>query len=91
MKDRHDDEGDLDQAENRSMSALIDDFQVPVCVYCKRGTTPQRLVQTWYNYRVRRTYHAHPKCVDVHEGKPIPRDPPENHSRSSPNPAERLA
>jgi hypothetical protein len=62
----------------------------PVCVWRKRGTTPQRLVQVWVNQRANRRYHAHGACVARHEGKPIPPDPLVNRRRHIPSPAERL-
>ena len=34
---------------------------LPVCVWCKRGTTPQQLVTAWVNTRRNRRYHAHAK------------------------------
>ena len=71
------------------MNTAIDDFQIPVCVWCKRGTTPHWLVRRQFNFPSRRFYHAHSACI--RNGKPVPRDPSENRARSYPSLAERLA
>jgi hypothetical protein len=67
----------------------IDDL--PVCVWCKRGTTPQRLVTAWVNTRRNRRYHAHAACVDRNDKKPIPPDPLVNRRRKIPSLAQRLS
>lgn len=42
-----------------------------------------------FNFPSRRFYHAHSACI--RNGKPVPRDPPENRARSYLSLAERLA
>jgi hypothetical protein len=45
---------------------------LPVCVYCKRGTTPRQLVTAWVNRGARRCYHAHESCHDRNRGQADP-------------------
>jgi hypothetical protein len=66
---------------------------LPVCVYCCRGTTPQRLVLSYVKLlgpSARRIYYAHDACVARYRGKTIPPDLWINRTRSIPSLAERL-
>ena len=62
--------------------------ELPVCVFCKRGTTPRRLVRVWH--APGRYYHAHMGCALRNGDKPIPPEPPVNCGRRTPSPDERL-
>jgi hypothetical protein len=74
------------------MTKKTDDL--PVCVYCCRGTTPQRLVLSYVELlgpSAGRIYYAHDACVARYRGKTIPPDLWINRTRSIPSLAERLS
>jgi hypothetical protein len=48
---------------NRRAGTTTND-EPPVCVYCKQGTTPRRLVHVWGSLDGRRRYHAHVGCAN---------------------------
>jgi hypothetical protein len=64
---------------------------LPVCVYCCRGTTSKQLVEVWVKPSARQRYYAHAACAARRRGKVIPPDPLINRTRTIPSLAERLA
>jgi hypothetical protein len=79
----------VETGPSRTRPGPIDD--PPLCVYCKRGTTPARLVTAWISQRANRRYHAHEACHGRNRGKPIPPDPLVNRRRLIPSLADRLS
>jgi hypothetical protein len=64
----------------------------PVCIYCRRGTTPARLVKVWFKYSTRQRFYACGRCAARYDrDKQIPPEPLVNRRRSIPSLAERLA
>jgi hypothetical protein len=65
----------------------------PVCVFCRKGTTPQRLVLSWFNFEQRCLFYAHAVCANRRNRRaPIPKS---RHNKcleaEAPSPVESLA
>ena len=79
-------------------ASVIPIGDLPVCVYCKRGTTPTRFVRTWASFegRALRYFHAHGACSRRSSPRPhfnnrtIPPEPLVNLKRLIPSLAESL-
>jgi hypothetical protein len=63
----------------------------PVCVYCKRGTTPARLVKVWVRLSTQQRFYACSRCAARYDGKTVPSDPLVNRKRIIPSLSARLA
>ena len=64
----------------------------PVCIYCRRGTTPARLVKVWFKCSTRQRFYACGRCAARYDrDKQIPPEPLVNRRRLIPTLAERLA
>jgi hypothetical protein len=52
---------------------VLADSSEPICVFCGKGTTPERLVEGRVRGRASHFYYAHSACANRNIDKPIPR------------------